>query len=89
LNNPESFTLQTQISQYPTGIASLAFSADGTLLAAAASYCWERGPANGANGADDTAAGGDADSGRGGGVCGGGGLFVRNVAEAEVRPKQR
>jgi hypothetical protein len=32
-----------QVSGYPTGVASLAFTADGTRLAVAASYMYEHG----------------------------------------------
>ncbi len=45
---PTAPTAAPQIAPYPTSIASLAFSADGALLAAAASYCHERGEAAGA-----------------------------------------
>ncbi|KAI8468059.1 MAG: quinon protein alcohol dehydrogenase-like superfamily [Monoraphidium minutum] len=59
-----------QIAPYPTSISSLAFSADGHLLAAAASYAFERGEAGGAGAPGDQ-------------------IFVRKVADAEVRPKPR
>lgn len=59
-----------QIAPYPTSVSSLAFSADGSLLAVASSYAFERGEAG------IVAAPRDA-------------LFVRKVADAEVRPKPR
>ena len=39
------------MASYPTSVASLAFSADGALLAVASSYCHERG--EGAGGPPD------------------------------------
>jgi hypothetical protein len=49
-------------------VSSLAFSADGALMAAAASYCHERGEQQGL----------PPDQ-----------IFIRKIADAEVRPKPR
>lgn len=57
----------SQISGYPSSIAALAFSRDGSYLAAAASYTYERGEQEH-----------PADS-----------VFVRQMADAEVKPKPR
>lgn len=64
-------TPSSQIAHYPTSVASLAFSADGALLAVAASYAFERG-----GGAAAAAAPADA-------------VYIRRVADSEVRPKAR
>lgn len=53
--------------RYPSSIASLAFSSDGSLLAVASSYMFEQGEAQHA-----------ADA-----------IYIRQVAEAEVKPKPR
>ena len=57
----------TQLSGYPTSIAALAFSREGSFLAAAASYTYERGDQEHPNDA----------------------VFVRPMADAEIKPKSR
>ncbi|KAK9832385.1 hypothetical protein WJX74_008502 [Apatococcus lobatus] len=56
-----------QLTGYPTSIAAMAFSPDGSRLAIASSYTYEHGEVEHAQ-----------DS-----------IFIRNMAESEVRPKPR
>lgn len=58
-----------QWTGYPSSVASLAFSHDGSRLAVASSYMYEQG-AEGVGGACDE-------------------VYVRPVADAEVRPRQK
>ncbi|XRA99136.1 cell cycle arrest protein BUB3 [Pycnococcus provasolii] len=62
-----------QSSAYPCGLSSLALSHDGSLLAVAASYTWERGSEG-----DAVIGGGDSSSDT---------IFVRAMAAKEVTPK--
>ena len=56
-----------QISKYPTSVAAMAFNADGSMLAVAASYTHENGEVD--HPPDK--------------------VYLRQINEAEVRPKPR
>lgn len=59
----------TQVSGYPSGVSALAFNRDGSLLAVAASYSYERGE-DPVRQQPDT-------------------VYVRRMADSEVRPKRK